>query len=177
MLNGEFMFFQTIKTSLTLYSRHEHLYTAEPRFKGHLILSNDFKTVSFRDLDGCKVILSTLSMLSSIHMSKFTKYVPLNVLVVDEASQIEISGYIPVLTTFKTIRKICFIGDDKQCKRVFSSRSCRMLTNASVPPYGQEDVETIKSIFEVEHLSGRYTTFLDTQCAHFRIFLFLSSIF
>jgi regulator of nonsense transcripts 1 len=35
--------------------------------------------------------------------------------IVDEASQIEIGSYIPMLITFSSIRKMCFIGDDKQC--------------------------------------------------------------
>jgi hypothetical protein len=37
-------------------------------------------------------------------------------------------------------------------------------TNESeVPPYGQDDVPGLKSVFEVEHLR-RNDVFLDTQC-------------
>lgn len=32
-----------------------------------------------------------------------------------------------------------------------------------VPPFGQEDVEDLQSIFEVIHLK-KYVLFLDTQC-------------
>jgi hypothetical protein len=38
------------------------------------------------------------------------------VLVVDEASQIEIGEYLSVFTRYLSIRKICFVGDDKQCE-------------------------------------------------------------
>ena len=62
------------------------------------------------------MILCTLSMLSNRDIWKFTKEVPLKTLVVDEASQIEVGNYIPVFTAFKdSLRKLCFIGDDKQC--------------------------------------------------------------
>lgn len=37
-------------------------------------------------------------------------------LIVDEASQIEVGNYISVFSTFHSLRKACFIGDDKQCK-------------------------------------------------------------
>jgi hypothetical protein len=48
-------------------------------------------------------------------MSKFTRFVPLRTLVIDEASQIQIGDYIPAFMTFSlSLRKVCFIGDDKQ---------------------------------------------------------------
>jgi hypothetical protein len=48
--------------------------------------------------------------------AEFTHRVPFNTLVVDEASQILVHDYLPVLSTFlRTLRKVCFIGDDKQC--------------------------------------------------------------
>ena len=58
-------------------------------------------------------------MLSNPQINKFTALVPLTTLVVDEASQISINDYIPALQKFPSLRKMCFIGDDKQCK--FSS--------------------------------------------------------
>jgi regulator of nonsense transcripts 1 len=69
-----------------------------------------------RLLLGCRVILCTLSMLSNNKLGIFTRLVPLEVVVVDEASQIEIGDYLPMLSRFQsTIRKLVFIGDDKQC--------------------------------------------------------------
>jgi len=55
-------------------------------------------------------------MLSNRFITTFTKVIPLQTLVVDEASQIEIGDYVPIFSSFGHIlRKICFIGDDKQC--------------------------------------------------------------
>src|SRR6266852_680886 len=36
-----------------------------------------------------------------------------------------------------------------------------------VPPYGQDDLQNLQSIFELEHLRTSLT-FLDTQCAYIR---------
>lgn len=99
---------------LLIIGRHEHLYE-DSCFDGHLILSNRFFSVKPRQLSGIKVILSTVSMLSHPLLSKFTSTIPMKTVIVDEASQIEIGSYIPMLITFSSIRKMCFIGDDKQC--------------------------------------------------------------
>lgn len=69
-----------------------------------------------RELEGCKVILCTLSMLSHPKIELFTGKVPVRALVVDEASQIALGDYVSPLKNFSTIQKLCFIGDDKQCK-------------------------------------------------------------
>ena len=69
-------------------------------------------------LQRSQVILCTLSMLSSqpLQRSGILRVVPIKTMVVDEASQIEIGDYIAVFTEHKSIRKVCFIGDDKQCE-------------------------------------------------------------
>jgi len=69
-------------------------------------------------LGGSRVILCTLSMMSSeqIVKSGFTEFVPVEILIVDEASQVEIGDYLIPLSRFhNTIQKITFIGDNKQC--------------------------------------------------------------
>jgi superfamily I DNA and/or RNA helicase len=99
--------------------RHEHLYT---NIRANTIISEDFRTPGFqKQLQGCPVILCTLSMLSSFALRKFGGFTiaPIKTLVIDEASQIEIGDYIPLFTSHSTIRKVCFIGDDKQCKPSF----------------------------------------------------------
>ncbi|TFK33237.1 P-loop containing nucleoside triphosphate hydrolase protein, partial [Crucibulum laeve] len=121
---------------------HEHLYT---ELKNNLIRSDKFFSISPEALGDCQVVLCTLSMLSNGNINKFTSHIPLNTLIVDEASQIEIGDYISVFSRFKTLRKACFIGDDKQ-----------------LPPYGQEDLQDLQSIFEVSHLHEQ-AIFLDTQ--------------
>ncbi|KAK7050877.1 hypothetical protein VNI00_004989 [Paramarasmius palmivorus] len=122
---------------------HEHLYG---EVRNNLIPSNHFLKTSPRDLQGCCVILCTLSMLSARLLTKFTQLIPIKTMVVDEASQIQVGDYFgPFDIAKNTLRKVCFIGDDKQ-----------------LPPYGQEDLGDLKSIFEVEHLRSRID-FLDTQ--------------
>ncbi|CAA7266961.1 unnamed protein product [Cyclocybe aegerita] len=126
------------------YDWHEHLYAAE--IGKHLIRSDEFHIASNKaNLQGVHVILCTLSMLSHFSITKFTKEVPLEILVVDEASQIEIGGYFSVFSKSISLRKTCFIGDDKQ-----------------LPPHGQEDLKNLQSIFEVDHLQ-KYVVFLDIQ--------------
>ncbi|GJE88613.1 AAA domain-containing protein [Phanerochaete sordida] len=120
---------------------HEHLYKT---INSHIIRSDDFRPAS-KELAGCKVILCTLSMLSHPNIHLFTAKIPVKVMVVDEASQIAISGYIPPLNAFPSLQKLCFIGDDKQ-----------------LPPYGQEQTASIQSIFEISHLRDQ-AIFLDTQ--------------
>jgi hypothetical protein len=45
----------------------------------------------------------------------FTEAVPVNSVVVDEASQIETGQYFPLFEFFgDTLRKLCFIGDNQQ---------------------------------------------------------------
>ncbi|KAL4064428.1 P-loop containing nucleoside triphosphate hydrolase protein [Scleroderma citrinum] len=124
---------------------HEHLYA---HIHSNIIISEEFiEKSTMKQLYGCPVVLCTLSMLSSnkLHQLGAFKMVPLRNIVVDEASQIEIGDYIPVFTTASTIRKVTFIGDDKQ-----------------LPPHGQEEIGELQSIFEVEHLR-KHMLLLDTQ--------------
>ncbi|KIK24112.1 hypothetical protein PISMIDRAFT_99255, partial [Pisolithus microcarpus 441] len=94
---------------------HEHLYAS---IQANIIVSDEFvdKGALFGHLSGCPVVLCTLSMLSSpiLHTSGVFRVVQLQTIVVDEASQIEVGSYIPLFTTSSTIRKVTFIGDDKQ---------------------------------------------------------------
>ena len=68
-------------------------------------------------LRGCQIVLCTKSMLANakIAANGITKIVPIETLVIDEASQIPMGGYIGILSKFAdTLKKICFIGDDMQ---------------------------------------------------------------
>ncbi|KAH9850369.1 P-loop containing nucleoside triphosphate hydrolase protein [Lenzites betulinus] len=121
---------------------HDHIYS---KVNKNLIISKDFKR-AHRQIQGVKVFLCTLSMLSNPTLHIFTSVNPIKTLVVDEASQITLGSYVVPLTSFPTISKMCMIGDDKQ-----------------LPPYGSEDSEeNMKSIFEVEHLRPS-VQFLDIQ--------------
>ena len=68
---------------------------------------------------GPRVILCTLSMLSAgmIMDCGITELVPVQTVIIDEASQTEVGDYLPVLARYKTfLRKMVFIGDDEECR-------------------------------------------------------------
>ncbi|KAJ3570490.1 hypothetical protein NP233_g4368 [Leucocoprinus birnbaumii] len=125
---------------------HEHLYD---KINDNVIRSDDFVDFAIaaeRLLGGSRVILCTLGMLSNDRIAVFTRLVPPSLFIFDEASQIEVGDYIPMLHRFQnSTRKLVFIGDDKQ-----------------LPPYGQSDIESLQSVFELPHLRKR-ALFLDTQ--------------
>lgn len=65
-------------------------------------------------------MLCTISMLSTERLMDcgFTTIVPVQTVIIDEASQIEVGDYLPILAKYKSsLRKMVFIGDDKQCER------------------------------------------------------------
>ncbi|GLB44387.1 putative nuclear-transcribed mRNA catabolic process, nonsense-mediated decay [Lyophyllum shimeji] len=129
---------------------HEHIYEA---IQQKVLLSDDLLTLkdvgaTERLLGGSCIMLSTLSMLSNPTMDKVGVFrvVPLERLVVDEASQIKIEDFMPVFHKFrKTLEKVCFFGDPNQ-----------------LPPYGKDEVPELKTIFDVEH-AKESAGFLDTQ--------------
>ena len=48
---------------------------------------------------------------------QLTEVVPVINAIIDEASQIEVRQYIPLIKSFgNTLQKLCFIGDDQQCE-------------------------------------------------------------
>ncbi|KAI6155126.1 P-loop containing nucleoside triphosphate hydrolase protein [Pisolithus tinctorius] len=125
---------------------HEHLYE---KLESRLIRSETFSREGVgasRQLRGARVILCTLGMLSNNHIEAFRHVNPVDILIFDEGSQIDVGSYLPVFDRFKfTLSKIVFIGDNKQ-----------------LPPYGQREISTLHSIFEVNHLHKK-AIFLDTQ--------------
>jgi regulator of nonsense transcripts 1 len=54
-------------------------------------------------------------MLSNSKLGVFTRLAPIELVVVDEASQIGIGDYLPMIFRSQTLQKIVFIRDDKQC--------------------------------------------------------------
>lgn len=142
-------------------SRHEHIYT---KVQHNVILSESFAGISANEFKNFQVMLCTLSMLSNSRIKKFTSKIPIRTLVVDEASQIEVGDYISVFSDFhSTLCKAIFIGDDKQCmfssgRLVWDNYCCFI-----VPPYGQEDLQDLQSIFEIAHLR-KFVLFLNMQC-------------
>ena len=150
--------------SLKTSDRHEHLY--EDILEPHVIRSDVFSkdiVAAERQLQGARVILCTLSMLLSHSTAAFIHVVPVHTVIFDEASQIEVGDYIPMIHSFSsTLRKIVFIGDDKQCLSSFSPMTSDSVC-CTVAPYGQEEVRGLQSVFEFDHLLKK-AVFLDTQC-------------
>ena len=65
-------------------------------------------------------MLCTLDTISNPKLREFTQAIPINSVVIDEASQIEIGQYLPLFELFGgTLRKLSFIGDNKQ-RELFS---------------------------------------------------------
>lgn len=55
--------------------------------------------------------------ITRLETAGFTRLVPVETVIVDEASQIELGGYLTILARFgRNIKKLVFIGDDKQRK-------------------------------------------------------------
>ncbi|KAF9223781.1 hypothetical protein BS17DRAFT_704462 [Gyrodon lividus] len=129
---------------------HEHLYEAlQPR----LIRSDRFKmsiVEASRLLLDSKVILCTLSMFANPNIDVFLHIAPVEMVIFDEASQIESGDYIPMLHRFTpTLSKLILIGDDKQyrmphifgrfisdnvysgrlltCHNIIDTRACRFI--------------------------------------------------
>jgi regulator of nonsense transcripts 1 len=98
--------------------RHEHLYS---KISNNVIRSDNYFSSKRlqQELEGIPVILCTLSMLSNPRLLSMSRTNPVTTLVIDEASQIEVGDYIAVFTSYvSSLRKLCFIGDDKQCESV-----------------------------------------------------------
>lgn len=114
--------------ALTASLRHEHLYE---KITENIIVSDSFfKPGTLRKaLEGTQVILCTLSMTSNRKLQDaVTQVVPIINVIIDEASQIEVGQYLPLFKSYgETLRKICFVGDDKQCKSLlhYHFRSAR----------------------------------------------------
>ncbi|KAJ6513128.1 P-loop containing nucleoside triphosphate hydrolase protein [Mycena sanguinolenta] len=112
----DFLDFKLIVSKEFHFDWHEHLYE---KINPNLIRSDQLphQTVAMdRLLMGSQVILCTLSMLSNPRISIVTRLVPIQTVIVDEASQIQIGDFLPMISLFSTtLRKLVFIGDDKQC--------------------------------------------------------------
>ena len=121
-MTGRPVSFELYPVFIRFLSRHEHLYE---KIERNVIESSDFPrdlVATQRLLLGARVILCTLSMITNGRLGHFTQLVPVERVIVDEASQIEVGQYLPLFSRFRTtLKKIVFIGDDKQCEFVFLS--------------------------------------------------------
>jgi superfamily I DNA and/or RNA helicase len=98
-----------------IFFRHEHLYE---KIDDNLIRSEVFPKnplEASRKLLGSRVILCTLSMLAHQRIPSITLVAPVETVIVDEASQIEIGDYLPMFSLYNSkLKKVVFIGDQMQ---------------------------------------------------------------
>ncbi|KAI0740540.1 P-loop containing nucleoside triphosphate hydrolase protein [Earliella scabrosa] len=126
---------------------HEHLYES---IEERLIRSDDLfsdPVYTERKLSGATTILCTVAMLSNpaLDSSAVFRFVPVERLIVDEASQIDSFEFLHLFHTFKRLEKVCMFGDPKQ-----------------LPPYGKETAPLMKTIFDFKQLKP-LAYFLNTQ--------------
>ncbi|KAJ3846366.1 P-loop containing nucleoside triphosphate hydrolase protein, partial [Lentinula lateritia] len=141
---------------------HEHIYE---KITARLIRTDELpdNVLGMSRLIGSStVILSTLGLLSNtaLETNGLFQVVSVERLVVDEASQINVFEYMHIFHQFRrSLVKVCFFGDPKQCKYLFNPIMSPLL---SIPPFGQERVKTLQSIFDIEYLKPT-SYFLDIQ--------------
>ncbi|KAJ7158647.1 P-loop containing nucleoside triphosphate hydrolase protein [Mycena filopes] len=97
------------------YDWHEHLYSnLVDKVLRSDDLTDDFLRIEERMQDS-RVVLCTLSMFSNPKIATVARFAPVQTVMVDEASQVEIGSYLPLLASFgSSLQKMVFIGDDKQ---------------------------------------------------------------
>ncbi|KAI0628445.1 P-loop containing nucleoside triphosphate hydrolase protein [Trametes polyzona] len=134
---------------------HEHLY--DGKVQDALIRSNEFHGEGFdpkRRFGSARIVLCTVAVLSNEMLGPIGvfKHLPVERLVVDEASQIDTIEFVVLMWKqhlfhrFGALTKVCMFGDPKQ-----------------LPPYGKEHAKDLmKTIFDFAHLD-RTSYLLDTQ--------------
>lgn len=97
MWNGEYLYFERL-SRVSRDARHEHMYTF---MKDRVIRTDELprhsdKLATERSLEGSNVILSTSSTLCNptLHSNHLFTVVPMERLIVDEASQINVFDYL-----------------------------------------------------------------------------------
>ena len=186
--------FHPLRCSITtfLVTRHEHLYCEiQEKVRRSDELPTE-KVAMERELGGSHIILSTLSMISnpSLHDNGTFDIIPVERLVIDEASQINIfefmvSNYFP-LPPFQAlsplVRCSTYLFGFNQYFRKFvfsatpSSVSCSPAFNPQlskqikVPPFGQDKAPSIKTIFDLTSRPKDF--FLNTQCLQISLYSF-----
>ncbi|TCD66239.1 hypothetical protein EIP91_001642 [Steccherinum ochraceum] len=147
LLSNNISGFKLLVSKEFYFEWHEEIYA---RLRNHLIRSNDLvldPVVVERQMGSAQVVLCTLSMLSNIALddARLFHLVPMERLVVDEASQIDTFEFMHIFHKFRHLRKVCLFGDPQQ-----------------LPPFGQEKAPGIRSIFDFTHLKSS-SFFLNVQ--------------
>ena len=89
---GHFIEVPHLRNAKTVENRHDHIYA---EVNDHLILTNKLREGSAKKLiQGARLVLCTVSMLSNPDLTRVFRLVPMRMLVVDEASQVGIFNYL-----------------------------------------------------------------------------------
>ncbi|KAJ7212891.1 P-loop containing nucleoside triphosphate hydrolase protein [Mycena haematopus] len=145
---------------------HEHIYGS---IDGFLIRTDELmadKRGIVHMLSGAQIILSTLSTLSNPGLEQVGIFalVPVERLVVDEASQINAFEFMVWIECPGPLSVDSFVHSwycSSSASRSKKSASLAIRCNV-LPPYGQEQVPTLKSVFDFKHLR-HVTEFLEIQ--------------
>ncbi|KAI0749051.1 P-loop containing nucleoside triphosphate hydrolase protein [Fomes fomentarius] len=124
---------------------HEHLYE---RIRHRLIRSDKLVTdpvVVEREIGGATIILCTVAMMSNPALDAVFHLIPVERLIVDEASQIDSFEFMHLFHKSRRLKKVCMFGDPKQ-----------------LPPYYKDTALNIKTIFDFKQLKSSIY-FLNTQ--------------
>ncbi|KAG8921563.1 hypothetical protein FRC02_000174 [Tulasnella sp. 418] len=123
---------------------HEDIYEG---CRENMIQSGEFKEALKAGIMNTPLILCTVNMLFNKQVDKQVfNAIPLERLVVDEASQIFIGDYLALFHKFRgTLKKVCWFGDPKQ-----------------LPPHQGEQIEGLTSVYDIPHIEQN-SLLLDTQ--------------
>ncbi|KAG8984717.1 Small subunit (SSU) processome component, partial [Tulasnella sp. 427] len=116
--------------------------------EGYMLRSSQFKKELRQQMGNITFVLCTISMLFSPVFEKIGLFrmIPMERLVVDEASQIFVGDYLALFYKFReTLAKVCWFGDPRQ-----------------LPPHQREQIQGLKSIYDIPHVKDA-SLMLDTQ--------------
>jgi regulator of nonsense transcripts 1 len=166
--------------------RHEHLYC---EIQGKVRRSDELPTQKVameRELGGSYIILSTLSMISnpSLHDNGTFDIIPVERLIIDEASQINIFEFMvgdyfpsPPISQHSGSCSTYSLGFNQGFRKFVSSVTPSSVSSSAcliwslskqikVPPFGQDNVPSIKTIFDLTLKSHpKHCFFLNIQCS------------
>jgi hypothetical protein len=98
-------------------------------------------------------------------LSVVVDIIPVETVIVDEASQIEIGDYLPMISRFNSKLKKMVITSNVSYQDKYNKYVIFLIRSPLVAPYGQEDIDNLESVFDKDYLIQR-AHFLDTQCKY-----------
>ncbi|KZV63408.1 hypothetical protein PENSPDRAFT_691686 [Peniophora sp. CONT] len=123
-----------------LVSKDSRQYTTlYPQLEPYVMSSEQALTQSEADTlasNGVRVVVCTLAKLADPKIRALKEVIPVQTVVIDEAGQLDVNDLIPLIRIHsRTLARLVFVGDEKQ-----------------LPPFQQNNVETLRTIFDIAHL-------------------------